>query len=190
MSSGQTPLPLKRAPTPTTAAITSADLMSRIYQYADDSMLGRSAGSESNLKATAMIAAELKRLGLEPAGDKGTYFQEVMLIQRVPDDKSVLTLNDGAQERRGLSRARSGSAMRSIDGVPVVMRVPGATPRCPVRARNREARHRRRAASGMPGAPAWFVPRVSRVATPTPRHCVAHARPHAGEVKASFSEAD
>ena len=61
----------------TEAAITPADLKSRLYLYADDSMMGREAGTIGNYKATAYIAAEVKRLGLEPAGDNGTYFQNI-----------------------------------------------------------------------------------------------------------------
>jgi hypothetical protein len=61
----------------TGAAITPADLKSRLYLYADDSMMGREAGTIGNYKATAYIAAEAKRLGLEPAGDNGTYFQNI-----------------------------------------------------------------------------------------------------------------
>jgi hypothetical protein len=40
-------------------------------------MQGREAGTIGNYKATAYIAAELARIGLEPAGDNGTYFQDI-----------------------------------------------------------------------------------------------------------------
>ena len=60
-------LPFKHAPARTQAAITPADLMTRLYLYSDDSMMGRLAGSEYNLKATAYIAAEARRMGLQPA---------------------------------------------------------------------------------------------------------------------------
>ena len=39
------PLPLKHAPEPTTAAIKPADLMTRLYIFADDSMMGREVGT-------------------------------------------------------------------------------------------------------------------------------------------------
>src|SRR6266536_5219509 len=84
----QTSLPLKHAAAPTQAAITSADLMTRLYIYADDSMMGRAAGTEYNLKATAYIAAEVRRLGLVPAGDSGGYFQNVPLTRRAFDEQS------------------------------------------------------------------------------------------------------
>ena len=61
----------------TTAPITAADLRTRIYIFADDSMQGRLAGSVGNRKATDYIAAELQRLGVRPAGDGSTYFQAV-----------------------------------------------------------------------------------------------------------------
>ena len=81
----QTALPLKRAPQRTQTAITPADLMTRLYLYADDSMMGRSAGTEYNLKATAYIEAEVRRMGLKPAGDSGGYFQNVPLVKRQLD---------------------------------------------------------------------------------------------------------
>ena len=78
----QAPLPLKHAPKPTASAITTGDLMTRLYLIADDSMKGRRAGSEEHQKVTAYIASELKRMGLEPAGDSGGYFQNVPLVLR------------------------------------------------------------------------------------------------------------
>lgn len=75
-------LPAKLAPTPTAAAISEADLKTRLYIFADDSMQGRAYGREGNMKGTTYIANELKRLGVEPAGDNGTYFQEMPVVQR------------------------------------------------------------------------------------------------------------
>ena len=70
-------LPLKHAPQPTTAAITAADLMTRLYIFADDSMMGREVGTPYHLKATAYLESEVRKLGLVPAGDNGTYFQDL-----------------------------------------------------------------------------------------------------------------
>ncbi|HEY4218653.1 MAG TPA: M28 family peptidase [Gemmatimonadaceae bacterium] len=69
--------PFKWAPRPTTAAITANDLRTRLYQFADDSMQGRKIGEPGNYKGTAYIASEFKRFGLKPAGENGTYFQEM-----------------------------------------------------------------------------------------------------------------
>ncbi len=69
--------PATWAPRPTVPAITANDLRTRLYGLADDSMLGRRIGEPSNYRATAQIAAEFKRLGLRPAGDNGTWFQNL-----------------------------------------------------------------------------------------------------------------
>ena len=87
----QAPLPLERAPQPTTAAITVGDLMTRLYLVSDDSMKGRRAGNPEHQKTTAYIASELKRMGLEPAGDSGGYFQNVPLVSRHFDAVGPLT---------------------------------------------------------------------------------------------------
>jgi len=84
-------LPLKHAPASTTAAITPADLMTRLYIYADDSMMGREAGTPWNLKATAYIADQVRRMGLRPAGDSGTFFQDVPLVRSVFDSTTGIT---------------------------------------------------------------------------------------------------
>jgi hypothetical protein len=67
--------PFKWAPRATEPAITASDLRTRLYQLADDSMLGRRIGELGNFKGTTYIASEFTRLGLKPGGDNGTYFQ-------------------------------------------------------------------------------------------------------------------
>ena len=88
------PLPLKLEPTKTTPAITVADLMTRIYRFADDSMRGRMAGSPEAMKGTEYIAGELKRLGLQPAGDSGTYFQNVPFGVQTMDSSSTIQVGE------------------------------------------------------------------------------------------------
>ncbi len=87
----QEPLPLKHPPAPTVPAITAADLMTRLYILADDSMQGRRAGEIGNMKGTAYIESEVRRLGLRPAGDDGGYFQTVPLVRRAISDRSSLS---------------------------------------------------------------------------------------------------
>src|SRR5579872_2879187 len=70
------------APAPAASGISSADLRRRLFTFADDSMLGRGAGTEGNVKGTNYIAAEVARLGLKPAGENGTYFVNVPLRSR------------------------------------------------------------------------------------------------------------
>jgi hypothetical protein len=85
--------PPRVAPAPTSAAITPRDLQIRLYQFADDSMQGRQVGRIGNYKGTAMIAAEVRRLGLVPAGDNGTYFQVLPYHTKRFTDHSRLTVD-------------------------------------------------------------------------------------------------
>jgi hypothetical protein len=85
--------PEKIAPAPTTAAITERDLQIRLYQFSDDSMQGRQVGRIGNKKGTDFIAAEVKRLGLVPAGDNGTYFQVLPFHVKYFTNHSRLTAN-------------------------------------------------------------------------------------------------
>jgi hypothetical protein len=113
-------LPLKHAAQPTTAAISPADLMSRLYIFADDSMQGRETGTVGHLKSTAWIASELKRLGVQSAGDEGSYFQDVPMIRRAFDPASTITV--GATTLRGGTDfiAQTRGALPSLDGAGVV----------------------------------------------------------------------
>ena len=76
--------PMKHQPQPTVPAITAGDLMTRLYIFADDSMAGRESGTLAHLKATDYIAAELKRIGAQPGGEKGTFYQDFGLEEVGP----------------------------------------------------------------------------------------------------------
>ena len=95
-------LPRAHRARPTSAAITPADLMSRLYPFADDSMMGREAGTRGNVMATDYVAREMARMGLRPAGENGTL---------VPDDTD-LHREDGhdshARRRGHIARLRQG----------------------------------------------------------------------------------
>jgi hypothetical protein len=123
-------LPRAHAPTPTEGAITPADLMTRLYIFADDSMLGRESGTLGNVKATDYVAREMERMGLRPGGEDGTYFQTVPLIISRIDSTRQLAV-DGVQLALGTdvlpfhaaSAARAlpeGASTRSLDGARAV----------------------------------------------------------------------
>jgi hypothetical protein len=83
----------RRASLPAThAAITVEDLRARLSIVADDSMEGREAGRRGEARTAAYLASELKRLGLTPAGDDGSYFQRIPLVVRAPDPASSLVV--------------------------------------------------------------------------------------------------
>jgi hypothetical protein len=65
----------------TAAAIAPSDLRVRLMAFADDSMMGRDAGTYWDEKAGDYVAAQFRALGLQPAGDSGTYFQTVPNIR-------------------------------------------------------------------------------------------------------------
>ena len=113
--------PLEYTGKPTTASITAADLMTRLYIFAADSMMGREVGTKYNLMGTAYIEAEVRRLGLVPAGDNGGYFQNLPVHSYFADSGSVVKIG-GQPVTLGVDYAVLANAERRIalDGVPVV----------------------------------------------------------------------
>ncbi len=111
--------PAHITPAPTTAAITVRDLQIRLYQFADDSMQGRQVGRIGNMKGTEMIAAEVKRLGLVPAGDNGTYFQVLPYHVRKFTNHSRLTVDGNPlvwnTEWTAVAGARAPRAIANIE---------------------------------------------------------------------------
>ena len=79
MANGAWPFELPRAhpPQPTVSAVTAGDLATRLFIIADDSMRGRESGDIGNVMVTNYIASEFQRLGLQPAGDSGSWFQTI-----------------------------------------------------------------------------------------------------------------
>lgn len=114
-------LPIKYKAKPTRAAITAGDLMSRLYIFADDSMMGRQFGTEGNLKGTAYIAKEMKRLGLKPAGDDG-YFQWVptMRVSFNPASQMMIGTTALVAGKDFIASNTRGGIPRSFDSLQVV----------------------------------------------------------------------
>ncbi|MGH9163039.1 MAG: M28 family peptidase [Vicinamibacteraceae bacterium] len=73
--------------------IRAADLRSYLTFIASDELEGRDTPSRGLDTAALYIASHLSRWGAKPAGDKGTYFQRIALVeQRVERDTSRVTL--------------------------------------------------------------------------------------------------
>ena len=80
-------------PYQTSPAVSADDLRLRVSIFAHDSMQGREAGTPGHVKATDYIARELARLGVQPAGDSGTYFQTVPVTVRRLDPAGVVSVD-------------------------------------------------------------------------------------------------
>lgn len=78
---------ISASPSGTTAEITARDLRLRLTAFADDSMMGREAGTIWNAKATDWVADQFRRYGLQAAGENNTYFQTVPDIR--PSDATT-----------------------------------------------------------------------------------------------------
>ena len=115
----RTALPLKLAPRPTKSAITADDLMTRLYVFADDSLMGRDAGTEGSFKATALLAREAQRLGLKPAGDSGTFFQTLPLKSKKVDPMSSF-IAGGASLELGKEWGFKGGSTMTFTDTPVI----------------------------------------------------------------------
>lgn len=122
VAGAQETLPMKHSGGPTQTAITAADAMTRLYIFADDSMMGRRAGTPGDFKGTSYIEREVRRLGLVPGGDNGTFFQAVPLYTRALDFQSPLSADEtplmGGQDYLPI-HPEAGTA-RSLNGVQVV----------------------------------------------------------------------
>ena len=91
------PALLMPLPTDTTAAVTVEDLAQRIAMLADDTFEGRGPASEKGEQAADWIAAEFDRIGLSPAGENGTWFQTVDMVEQTLDQSaSKLSFSGGA----------------------------------------------------------------------------------------------
>lgn len=78
------------------ATITANDMYARIAFLADDALRGRDTPSQGLEVAAAWIGSEFRRLGLEPAGDNGSYLQRYPFITRALDaDQATAELRAG-----------------------------------------------------------------------------------------------
>ena len=104
--------------------------MSRLYTFADDSMMGREAGTRGNVMATDYVAREMARIGLRPAGENGTWFQTVPIFIASMDTTRTLNVEGAALSygsdwlpfhwQYGGRNLPSGTGARSLDGARVI----------------------------------------------------------------------
>ncbi|HEU4723315.1 MAG TPA: M28 family peptidase, partial [Gemmatimonadaceae bacterium] len=90
------------------AVITESSVRRLLGALSDDSLEGRMTGTRGAARAAALIAAEMRRIGLEPAGDSGFF-------QRVP-----IGLVDAGRGRRPVLF----ESFAALDTLPVAQRPP------------------------------------------------------------------
>ena len=66
-------------------AVDSMVFKAHLEFLADDALEGRASGTRGGLLAQKYIAAQFERIGLQPAGDSGSYFQRVPIIALTPE---------------------------------------------------------------------------------------------------------
>jgi Zn-dependent M28 family amino/carboxypeptidase len=85
------PLAAQTSPSSTSSATRVARaldpkvLRAHLEFLADDALEGRAPGTRGGATAAKYIATQFERLGLEPAGDSGSYFQRVPIIALTPE---------------------------------------------------------------------------------------------------------
>ncbi|SNC59448.1 Zn-dependent amino- or carboxypeptidase, M28 family [Hymenobacter gelipurpurascens] len=71
-------------------------IKSHIWYLADDKLQGRQAGTPGYQMAVEYVTAQLRQLGVEPAGENGTYVQRVRLRRATALLGATLTRRDAA----------------------------------------------------------------------------------------------
>lgn len=80
-------------------AVNRNTLWAALEFLSDDDLEGRAPGTRGGDLAAKYIAAEFRQVGLEPAGDDGTFFHRVPIISLTPDPTLSL-LTAGRRARR------------------------------------------------------------------------------------------
>lgn len=76
------------------SAIRESDLKRDMYRLAGDEMRGREAGTLDEMRASMWLADEMRKIGLVPRGDDGTYFQWWNMHRtRISSGSSSVTLH-------------------------------------------------------------------------------------------------
>ena len=85
-------LPAQQSPGARVAAALSADVLRGHLEFlADDALEGRAPGTRGGELAQKYLGSQFRRLGLEPAGDSGTYYQRVPIIALTPSPTLAVT---------------------------------------------------------------------------------------------------
>ncbi len=85
----------RRKPPQVISEIDARDLVPHIRFLSNDLLEGRAPSTRGGALAAQYLAAQLSLLGYAPAGDSGTYFQHVPVLESVTDPSSSVRVVDG-----------------------------------------------------------------------------------------------
>ena len=86
------PAPPPPPPIPAEDQITTASFVSHVKVLSSDEFEGRAPATPGGQKTVDYLAAELKKLGVEPGAPDGTYFQQVPIVESAVDRNFVLSV--------------------------------------------------------------------------------------------------
>jgi hypothetical protein len=111
-------------------AVTVDDLKKWLYTLASPEFEGRGTGTEGFRKAAEFMRDQYQSLGLEPAGDQGSFFQKVTTIvaPKVDDKKTSLTFHKGEQTVAVPCERLGGGVSKGLSGKGDVVLVTTADP--------------------------------------------------------------
>jgi len=79
--------------------ISKDDFAELVKTLVSDEFEGRAPGSPGGEMTVEYIKAQFERIGLEPGGDDGTFFQTVPMVETTADESTVLRLDVAGQQR-------------------------------------------------------------------------------------------
>lgn len=86
------PAPAPPPAGPALSEITDPRLREHVQTLAADDMEGRAPSTPGGQRAAEYLAAQLKEMGVQPAGDNGSYFQEVPILEAVVDRSFTMSV--------------------------------------------------------------------------------------------------
>jgi Zn-dependent M28 family amino/carboxypeptidase len=92
--------PSDRPYTATLESLSGARIRNHIEVLAADDMQGREAGTAGHLKAAEYVASQFAEIGLNPLGDRSTYFQNIDFLEtRLVEGSASMVLHRGKIDR-------------------------------------------------------------------------------------------
>ncbi len=88
----EAPAPAPAAAGPAENEIQEAALVQHVKTLSADDMEGRAPATPGGQRAADYLARQLESMGVEPAGDNGTYFQQVPIVEAVVDRAFTLSV--------------------------------------------------------------------------------------------------